>query len=462
MKTLGAHTVMNYPDTQSSVTFTSMRTADWSKAAIKKANSLELAQQTIYDNMLEVVKQTSPELTLALFHRLFIEYTEHSAADLSAAMYKIVIANNKTEFLYTLKRVCYILVNNWAIQRRYSAISQLIAQFNEKSIQREGISPLIRRLRTWLREFVISQDFRDLQLFVARYEQPKHWSERYITYLLAPQYLDDNNPAEQREAAQILAQQLKSQFRFELAMYTSRTQFNQIKTEQLQNPTALGDSVLPLIKRILLRRGYFSYENLANVFIQQCENVSYRKFKQGLAQYLTFAMFPSDVNECFKAELKARLKTLYSKHDNKRLTDALILRTCNRIIEMLITEDQRMPSPMLNSFVTYGNPLALSILLLKLALLCPHSQAHMEWRLADLIRYYKDYQEEDCQWTIQFFEIFRITFAIYSGHVNYSLIDLKDTAKAGESGKVSINLDAYRIFSQLKQPPSHSKQLIKL
>lgn len=439
-----------------------MRTADWSKAAIKEANSLESAQQTIYDTMLEVVKQTSPELTLALFHRLFIEYTEHSAADLSAAMYKIVIANNKEQFLYTLKRVCYILVNNWAIQRRYSAISQLIAQFKDKSIQREGISPLIRRLRAWLREFVISQDFRDLQLFIARYEQPKHWSERYITYLLAPQYLNDNNPAEQREAAQILAQQLKSQFRFELAMYTSRTQFNQIKTEQLQNPTALGDSVLPLIKRILLRRGHFSYENLANVFIQQCENVSYRKFKKGLAQYLTFAMFPSDVNEHFKAELEERLETLYSKHDKKPLTDALILRTCNRIIEMLITEDQMMPSPMFKAFLQHGNPLTLSVLLLKLSLLCPHSQAHMEWRLANLIRYYEESQAEDCQWIIQFFEIFRITFAIYSGHVNYSLVQLKKAAEANKAGTVAINLDAYRIFSQLKQPQSTSKQLIKL
>ncbi|NEP15409.1 MAG: hypothetical protein F6J97_00715 [Leptolyngbya sp. SIO4C1] len=412
-------------------------------------NHLEMAQQTVYDSMVDAVKQTSPEIVLALFHRLFIEYTEHSAAELSAAMYKILITNNKAEFFYTLKRVCYILINNWAIQRRYAAIKQLLAQFKDKSIQREGISPLIRRLRGWLREFVVSEDFEELQIFAERYDEPKHWSDRYAAYLLAPQYLDGSNPVEQRMAAQALAQQLKDQFRFELAMYMSRNQFNQLKTEQLPNPTALGDSVVPLIKRILLRRGAFSYENLASVFQKQCENISYRKFKQGLQQYLTFAMFSSKVDDYFRTQLAKRLEKLYQQHDKQPLTEALMLRTCNRLVDLLTTEDRTVPSPIFNAFLNHGNPLALAILLLKIALLCPHTQAQMEWRLADLISHYREQSQTDCAWSIQFFEIFRITFAIYSSHVQYDLVKTgSDTLPSQQPA--TVDLSGYRIFSQLR------------
>jgi hypothetical protein len=49
---------------------------------------------------------------------------------------------------------------------------------------------------------------------------------------------------------------------------------------------------------------------------------------------------------------------------------------------------------------------------------------------------------EDSTWVINFFEIFKITSAIYSDSVEYSLVKVKSDQKE--------SLDAYRLFSQLK------------
>ena len=181
---------------------------------------IQNAQHVLYDFFLYSVQTEPVDVVLATFRRLFVDYSESSTeSDLPVALYSIVIANSEQQFLFTLKRVCYILINNWGIQRRPDAIQSLIKMFDDRILMRAGVSLILKRLRSWMRDFVKSQDFQDLKLFAARYEQHEHWSSRYTSYLLAPQYLNLNNPQEQREAAPNLSSQLKSKFRFDLAMY---------------------------------------------------------------------------------------------------------------------------------------------------------------------------------------------------------------------------------------------------
>lgn len=407
------------------------------------------AQESIYSFLLEIVKTWQPEDVLQEFKQLFIHHVNTTSSLLLPHLYEIVFANQEWEFHHTLKRSCYILINNWDLSRNHQSIQQLVALFSDPVLEKPTVSPTLRRLRNWLKNFVASPDFQDLQLFVSRYEdRQQHWSQRYTSYLLASQYIDPSNPLEQRQAARALARQLKDRFKFQLAMYTAMSP--SISTRKLENPTGLGDEGLRFIKQIVAKRGFFSYPNLAHIFINQTQNLCYQDFKSSLQNYLIFSIDKTPLSRSLKTQLSEKFDRLYSEHNDKIINEALLLRTANRVIDYLTTENREEPSALFSFLISQGNPLTLVILLLKIVLMCRYSYTHLEARIADLVRYYQPYPEEDCRWVIHFLEIFNITMTIYTGNVQYNLVNM---AASYPSADFSSELGAYRIFSQLKQTP---------
>jgi hypothetical protein len=411
------------------------------------------AQETIYNYLLEIVKTWSPEEVLEEFRHLFIHHVNTISSHTLPSLYEIVFSNHEQEFRNTLKRSCYILINNWDISRNHKYIQKLIHLFSDPVLQRNTMSPTMQRLRSWIRAFVRSNDFQELQLFASRYEEREsiHWSQRYASYLLVPQYIDLQNPIEQRQAARALSRQLKEKFKFELAMYTARSDANMPKDKLPKNPTAMGDEVLRLIKAIVAKRGMFSYLNLANIFIQQTHHLNYQDFKRSLQQYLIFSVDHYEYEKSLKSQLSDKLEQLYVTYHDRPINDALLLRTCNRVIEYLTTENRQEPSSLFVLLLSQGNPLTLVVILLKLVLICKYSRTHLEARIADLILYYKDFPEEECKWVVNFFEIFRITMAIYTENIEFNLVNM-NPLNENESSNSSMTkwLDAYRIFSQPK------------
>ena len=101
--------------------------------------------------------------------------------------------------------------------------------------------------------------------------------------------------------------------------------------------------------------------------------------------------------------------------------------------------------------------MTLVVTLLKLILISKNSRTHLESRIADLIRYYEAMPEQECRWVVNFLEIFNVTFTIYAENVQYDLIRMTDRSpgdpRPGSFNFTSngeLNLDSYRIFSQLK------------
>jgi hypothetical protein len=419
------------------------------------------AQETIYNYLLEIVKEWEPENVLEEFRHLFIHHVNTISSHTLPSLYEIVFANQEQEFRNTLKRSCYILINNWDITRNHKYIQKLIQLFADPILNRTTMSPTMQRLRGWIKAFVQSRDFQELQLFASRYEEKEtlHWSQRYASYLLVPQYIDLENPVEQRQAARALSRELKEKFKFELAMYTARSDANGSKDKLPKNPTALGDEVLRLIKAIVAKRGMFSYTNLANIFIHQTQHLNYQDFKQSLQKYLVFSVEQQDYARSLKKQLTEKLDALYVKHHDRVIDDALLLRTCNRIIEYLTTENHQEPSSLFVLLLSHSSPLTLVIILLKLVLICKYSRTHLEARIADLIIYYKDYPEDECKWVVNFFEIFRITMAIYTENIEFNLVNMKPlTGEDQPQAEVEEALSAYRIFSQPKHMPVDYQQ----
>ncbi|WP_315789936.1 hypothetical protein [Fischerella sp. JS2] len=418
------------------------------KSNVKQIDA-QIVQEKIYSFFVEIVNKYAPEDVLIEFKSVFLDCLGLKNLDLTLGIYDVFI-NNEQVFRYTLKRCCYILVNNWESNRKHKytqALIELIANYKSTVIDYKNTKITI--FQTWLDNFIQSQDFHELKLFAYKNENKadNHWVNRYTSYLLAAQVVDKNNPEEQKEVAKKASKQLKDKFKFELAMYVAHSQSNASSQTRYRNPSMLGDDILRLIKAIIVRKGVFSYDNIANIFIKQTQNQTFKDFKESLVKYLIFSVQQPNFVDALQQQLSEKLVNWKPEYDDVTINKYLLLRTCNRMIDFLTTENSVKPTPLFVLLLSQGHPLTLVIVLLKIILICKNSRSHLESRIAHLIRYYDKYSEEECQWFINFIEIFNITFAIYAENVEYNLIKVKEAEKAHE---VEFDPNAYRVFSQLK------------
>jgi hypothetical protein len=418
------------------------------KSNVKRPDA-QIVQEKIYSFFVESVKKDAPEDVLLEFKSIFLDCLDLKNLDLTSGIYEVFI-NNEQEFYNTLKRCCYILVNNWESNRKHKytqALIELIANYKSTAIYYNLTEITI--FQTWLDKFIHSQDFQELKLFAYKNQNKAdgHWVNRYTSYLLAAQVVDKNNSEEQKEAAKKASKQLKDKYKFELAMYIARSQSTASSQTRYRNPSVLGDDILRLIKAIIVKKGVFSYDNIANIFIKQTQNQSFKDFKESLVKYLIFSVQQPKFVETLQQQLSEKLVNWKPEYDDVIINKYLLLRTCNRMIDFLTTENSVNPSPLFVLLLSQGHPLTLVIVLLKIILICKHSRRHLESRIAHLIRYYDKYSEEQCQWFINFIEIFNITFAIYAENVEYNLIKVEEVEKTHE---VEFDPNAYRVFSQLK------------
>lgn len=419
------------------------------KSNVKQID-VHLVQEKIYSFFVEIVNKYDPEDVLIEFKSVFLDCLVLKKLDLTLGIYDVFI-DNEHHFRNTLKRCCYILVNNWQSNRKHKYTQALIELIdNYKSTAIDYKYKKITIFQTWLDNFIQSQDFQELKLFAYKNENKAdgHWVNRYTSYLLAAQVVDKKNPKEQKEAAKKASKQLKDKFKFELAMYVARSQSNASSQTRYRNPSALGDDILRLIKAIVVKKGVFSYDNIANIFLKQTQNQTFKDFKESLVKYLIFSVQQPKFVKTLQQQLSEKLVTWKPECNDVIINKYLLLRTCNRMIDFLTTDNSVKPSSLFVLLLSQGHPLTLVIVLLKIILICKHSRSHLESRIAHLIRYYDRYSEAECQWFINFIEIFNITFAIYAENVEYNLIKVEETEKAQE---VEFDPNAYRVFSQLKR-----------
>lgn len=411
--------------------------------------SLQQAQEIIYAFLKNLVNHCPPETVLLEFRNLFILGDSTVNSESLQALYKILFNNDEEEFKHTLKRCCYILVNNWASQRKYDCIQELVQILAEIKETPTPLSPSLKRLRSWVINFVDKQDYQELKLFAsphAAYERG-YWSHRYTSYLLVPQYLDSRNPKEQREIAKNLSKRLKDKYKFDLAMYTARCNSSLVKEKDLSNPTKLGEGVIRLIKSVVSKTTLFDYRNQAHIFLLQTRELKYDEFKRKLKKYLGFNNHHKGGLDVLRAKLSEKLDNLYESYSQDSLNVDLLLRTCRQIVEWLTIEEGQEPSYLFIVLTTQGNGLTLAIILLKVILICQYVRTYLEVCIAKLIRYYEKYPEKECQWFINFLEIFNLVFAIYTENVQYNVVKVNSSNSDDETVG---NLDTYRVFSQLK------------
>lgn len=400
-------------------------------------------REKICQFFLNIVKQSSPDSVLSEFKNLFIQLVViHSEPQL--ALYTIITSGNEEEFKNTLKRSIYIILNNWIFRRDYKPAQALIELLANAPSNCSTKSPILNHLSTWIANFINSQDYEEIKLFVAKYDyrQKEHWKNNYTSYLLASQYSNAQNSSEQRQAAKALSKQLQDKFKFDLAMYTAHSHPATSNNKRTENPSVLGEEALQLIKTVVSKRSFFSYANLANIFIKQTHKQKYKHFKQSLIKYLFFSVSNQGLVDNLRTKLTEKLASIYQEYDEEGINKPLLLKTCNRTIEWLTIPRNGEPTSMFIALASQGNPLTLSIILLKIILICPPTRTHLEVCLANLIRYYEDYSQEECHWVIKFLEIAKIILTIFSENVQYNLVNME------ANNLTTVEQNECRIFSQ--------------
>jgi hypothetical protein len=428
---------------------------DFTGVGLTSLNLQSSSGTLMFSYLEEIVRVWTPEQVLVEFRNLFFHHVHPNTLESFQVLQTLVRDNKEQDFISILKRSCYILFNSWAANGRLEFVREMLQLFADPTLAQKTFSPAIKRVRNWVRSFAESRDYQDLQRLVQDYsryqnegQKQNQWSDRYMVYQWVAQSIDLSNPPEQRELASLVAQRMKDRFKCDLAMYTARAQSAGYDRKLHPNPTIFGDDALRLIKLLVVRRGNCGYEQLSRRFLELTKTLHYDSFKNEFSSYLLNSNKPKEEVKALQNLLEKKLNLLYPSKNNERINSALMLVTCNRAIEWLTTENHQEPSGIFKMLISRGNPLTLAILLLKIVLISPNSRVHLECCLADLLRYYKQLPEAECQSAIQFFEVLKIVLAIYSGDVEYNLVKIEQDSSIGDSQ--AFDIDRYRVFLAFK------------
>ncbi|PZU99732.1 MAG: hypothetical protein DCE90_00055 [Pseudanabaena sp.] len=429
------------------------------------SQGIEQAQQRVYEFFLEVVRHKSPEEALVNFEELFINLNSVVNPEICRALDQIITAYNAKEFFYTLRRCCYILINNWTVKNNRDCIQSLINIFNHPSIHKKPASLKLKTLRVWLQLFIKSDDFQSLKLFALingegnHGEKEQNWGDRFASYLLAYQYTNPASPLEQRQAAILLSQKMKSQFKLDLAMYTARLGARPSTQKQQPNPTSLSENVISVVTLMLSKKSVLNCKDSASAFLKNIEGLSYQEFKFALLKYLDFSITDAEISETIQAKLSQGLFELKANRHDYPVTTSLVIKTAKYILGEITFSDREQPTELFHILLHHTNPINLVVLLLKLLLLNESIRPHLELRVAAIIKYYSQYSASKCKTVIAFIDMLNIALTIYVSDTRYNIVrmvpyesnttDEDDTQTDLQISK--FERKEYRIFSQSRK-----------
>jgi hypothetical protein len=408
------------------------------------AGDIDKAQQCIYNFFINIIKTHSDNEILNQFNNLFIRYEPIDGSEAYYALGEIIFYDKEEDFKYTILRCCYILNNNWIVNRNISACQQLVDLFLSNFISIPTKVTKLKTLKQWLQKFVQSEEYNKLRSLSGRpaiYHTYDNWAERFSTYILASEYNDPTKSVEQRKYSENLSRKLKKQFKFDLALYTAKIDARG-SNPQLKNPTSLGDGVLHLIKRVLNKQGNQNFRNIAKNLYRQISYLSFGEFKNKLLDYLGILTDSSDPFN-LKETIIYKLITLLEHQDDQQMTMSLLNIACNQLLKYILLDDHRHPSRFLQSALDSQNFLGTIIILLKIILLFPDSRRYLEGYVAELLKFFSAYSEEECGDFINFLDVLNVTLAIFDDDTDYCLIKMNNVNIRHDNQNLNNNHDNY-------------------
>jgi hypothetical protein len=115
-----------------------------------KQLNVQIAQEEVYSFFVEIVKKLPPEDVLQEFKGLFIDGLDSDDSDYIPGIYSIFLDDNEQELYNTIKRCCYIIVNNWKTNRKDKYIQELVNLFVNKNLKiKPNNPPVVKTCKSW-------------------------------------------------------------------------------------------------------------------------------------------------------------------------------------------------------------------------------------------------------------------------------------------------------------------------
>lgn len=416
-------------------------------------------EQQLYDHWIQCRKVESPETLLERFRCLFVDGTQYADPYILETLHKLVVSRlSATEFKYILNRCCRILINFWWFQPAFRwAIPELVYMLQ---VPPRGAALYLNTkcLRRLVQDFTSTEEYKILERLAQVVDQGEsldssetpqaersrrftapdwtddgsdgrspHFIHRYP--YLYPYCLSSNGSDSEFDTIRHLQAEHQQKFECDLSRYVTylvqqSNSPSHRSAKVIRNPTLLSDTQLRTsIKHFtgqIDRTG--TYKEQARRFLSYSSQFdSYGSFKEGLYRYLVTsinATKPDYGKHHFNQWLYTQLKNTLPQNDHQQISNFLITRTCQQLIETLVAPPQQVNNHFV--FVDLISNVGATVttgLLLRLLLLFNNLKSSLEKRLATLYKHYEPVMD-GVRWLIESLENLQIAFSIHFGSMS--------------------------------------------
>ncbi|MBD3882300.1 hypothetical protein IFO70_11065 [Phormidium tenue FACHB-886] len=397
-----------------------------------------MAEEYLYNHLVERVKLETPEELLARFQSLFIDGTGYSDHAVWQTLKAIVDSSTaEKEFKFILNRSCHILINHWLMQPRlHNTITDLVALF-EQSPSGQGRSRTSQRLRELVQQFKLTEQYAALKRLVQVVHHPSDWSTgskplgtliRRYPCLYDYNLLTEDSTREQRRCIRHMRREIQQQLEQDLARYiTAKRRSSPLlapaaSLPMLHNPTLLSDRHLDQALQQFGGKidGSNTYRDLAQCFLTYSSRTcSYRSFKADLYEYLVASIDTRYGKAQFNQRLSAYIQNLLPDQAGECLSDVLLVCTCRKLLNFLVIESAQKPNH--GMFVDLTGNLGITTtigLLLKIVLICRTVKPYLEKKFAVLFKHYEASASEGVVWLIESLENLNVALSLNFGKLS--------------------------------------------
>ena len=410
--------------------------------------------QSIYTSLRNLAQTESPAEVLDNFRRLFIEGREYKDPSLRSILDKIVLSKQADrDFKLVLYQSCQILLDYWYLESQLSEpILGLIGLFENLPSSSVSASRRSSRWRQLVKNFSESEQYFKLKRFV-RAIAPLDATNEISTceplgallnrypFLYKHCLLDEDSRIEYQRTVRKMRSRNQHNCEVALAQYlTYRARLVQIaRARQLpasagkllrrvENPTLLNDDELKAaLKQFSVKhQTNWTAENLSIDFLTNpTHNLTYKTFKDNLYQYLISIVDSEYGKRRFNKQVFEKLQGILPDCHSQKLSEFLILRTYTQLLNFFLIESpQNLNHSTFAEIVANLGTTQAAAFFLKLVLLYPKIQPHLENRLSLLFEYYEKIPQERIEWLIKFLENLQMAFSIAFGSVDLSALKL--------------------------------------
>ncbi len=394
-------------------------------------------ENRIYTHLQACRQQETAADVLERFQQLFIQAEDYRDPLVWDSLVELAQhPQSDREFKYTLNRCSYTLINPWYTQPRdHWAIPALVDLFDAiPTAPAEAFHT--HRIRQLSQAFTETEQYAALRrlsnLFSpvgehgeAIANQPVARQLKRYPFLYDSSLLTKDSDQNQKKHVGELRREAEAKLGIQLARYINQRDRSSATT--VANPTRLADDELLSALNYYTGKveGQRSHRDLAQMFQTYSKTVrSFQDFKEEFLEFLLAPLADVDpryVNNNFGKALRQYLRDTLKDFDGQRLTDFIVITTCQKLLNFLIVQGRQQP--IFRRFWQLLHEVGYTLtvgLLLRVVLFCAAVKPWLENRLAVLFNHHERHTCQEVPWLMDTLEHMNVALLTNFGKFGYS------------------------------------------